>query len=102
MPFASARGSEPACIVITVRFLPPQPAIVVWSRAPQFLDVSCAARVPEPTEVVWREPGSQCRGVNVSKTRLEGLFVDELARLQPTAGYMREGSSAARVAAVAS
>lgn len=24
-----------------------------------------------------------------SKTKLEGLFVDELALLQPTAGYMR-------------
>ena len=27
--------------------------------------------------------------VNIPKDRLEGLFVDELARLQPTAGYMR-------------
>jgi len=27
--------------------------------------------------------------VNVSKAKLEGLFVDELALLQPTAGYMR-------------
>jgi site-specific DNA recombinase len=31
----------------------------------------------------------QCRAVNVSKGKLEGLFVDELALLQPTAGYMR-------------
>lgn len=31
----------------------------------------------------------QCRAVNVSKTKLEGLFVDELALLQPTPGYMR-------------
>ena len=31
----------------------------------------------------------QCRAVNVSKSTLEGLFVDELALLQPTAGYMR-------------
>jgi len=30
-----------------------------------------------------------CRGVNVTKAKLEGLFVDELARLQPAAGYMR-------------
>src|SRR5262245_7400127 len=30
-----------------------------------------------------------CRAVNVSKARLEGLFADELARLQPTRGYMR-------------
>ena len=30
-----------------------------------------------------------CRGVNVTKGKLEGLFVDELARLQPAAGYMR-------------
>jgi hypothetical protein len=30
----------------------------------------------------------QCRAVNVSKAKLEGLFVDELA-LQPTPGYMR-------------
>jgi site-specific DNA recombinase len=29
-----------------------------------------------------------CRVVNVSKADLEGLFVDELARLQPTEGYM--------------
>jgi len=31
----------------------------------------------------------QCRAVNVSKSKLEGLFVDELALLQPTPGYMR-------------
>ncbi len=31
----------------------------------------------------------QCRAVNVSKSKLEGLFVDELALLQPTSGYMR-------------
>jgi hypothetical protein len=31
----------------------------------------------------------QCRAVNVSKTELEGVFADELALLQPTAGYMR-------------
>jgi site-specific DNA recombinase len=31
----------------------------------------------------------QCRAVNVSKKKLEGLFVDELALLQPTPGYMR-------------
>jgi site-specific DNA recombinase len=30
-----------------------------------------------------------CRSVNVSKARLEGLFADELALLQPTPGYMR-------------
>ena len=30
-----------------------------------------------------------CRGINVTKAKLEGLFVDELARLQPAAGYMR-------------
>ncbi len=30
-----------------------------------------------------------CRGLNVTKASLEGLFVDELARLQPSAGYMR-------------
>ena len=30
-----------------------------------------------------------CRAVNVSKARLEGLFSDELALLQPTPGYMR-------------
>ena len=30
-----------------------------------------------------------CRGVNVTKAKLEGLFTDELARLQPTPGYMR-------------
>lgn len=29
------------------------------------------------------------RGVNVTKARLESLFEKELARLQPTAGYMR-------------
>ena len=33
----------------------------------------------------WR----QCRAVNVTRAKLEGLFVDELERLQPTAGYMR-------------
>jgi site-specific DNA recombinase len=32
---------------------------------------------------------SGCRAVNVSKAKLEGLFVDELALLQPTPGYMR-------------
>ena len=31
----------------------------------------------------------QCRAVNVSKTKLEGAFADELALLQPTPGYMR-------------
>ena len=31
----------------------------------------------------------QCRAVNVSKAKLEGLFVDELELLQPTPGYMR-------------
>ena len=31
----------------------------------------------------------QCRAVNVSKATLEGAFADELALLQPTAGYMR-------------
>jgi site-specific DNA recombinase len=30
-----------------------------------------------------------CRAVNVSKARLEGLFADQLALLQPTPGYMR-------------
>ena len=33
----------------------------------------------------WR----QCRAVNIGKATLEGLFVDELKELQPTAGYMR-------------
>jgi site-specific DNA recombinase len=31
----------------------------------------------------------RCRAVNISKARLEELFVEELARLQPTAGFMR-------------
>jgi site-specific DNA recombinase len=31
----------------------------------------------------------QCRAINVSKTALEGAFVDQLALLQPTPGYMR-------------
>ena len=31
----------------------------------------------------------KCRAVNVSKAELEGAFADELALLQPTAGYMR-------------
>ncbi len=31
----------------------------------------------------------QCRAVNVGKAALEGAFVDELALLQPTPGYMR-------------
>jgi hypothetical protein len=31
----------------------------------------------------------QCRAVNVSKAALEGAFVDDLALLQPTPGYMR-------------
>ena len=30
-----------------------------------------------------------CRSVNVGKAALEGAFVDELALLQPTPGYMR-------------
>jgi hypothetical protein len=30
-----------------------------------------------------------CRAVKVTKARLEGLFADELALLQPTPGYMR-------------
>ena len=31
----------------------------------------------------------RCRTVNISKAKLEELFVDELARLQPTPGFMR-------------
>ena len=31
----------------------------------------------------------RCRTVNISKAKLEELFVEELARLQPTAGFMR-------------
>ncbi len=31
----------------------------------------------------------QCRAINISKATLEGAFVDELALLQPTPGYMR-------------
>jgi site-specific DNA recombinase len=31
----------------------------------------------------------RCRAVNISKTQLEALFVDELTRLQPTPGFMR-------------
>lgn len=31
----------------------------------------------------------RCRAVNINKSRLEELFVDELTRLQPTAGFMR-------------
>jgi hypothetical protein len=30
----------------------------------------------------------QCRAVNVSKAAVEGAFADELALLQPSAGYM--------------
>jgi len=30
-----------------------------------------------------------CRAINVTKAKLEGLFADELALLQPTPGYMR-------------
>lgn len=30
-----------------------------------------------------------CRAVNIPKAKLEGLFVDELERFQPTPGYMR-------------
>jgi hypothetical protein len=30
-----------------------------------------------------------CRAVNITKGKLEGLFADELALLQPTPGYMR-------------
>ncbi len=31
----------------------------------------------------------RCRAVNIVKTKLEDLFVEELRRLQPTAGFMR-------------
>jgi site-specific DNA recombinase len=31
----------------------------------------------------------RCRAVNISKIKLEELFVDELTRLQPTPGFMR-------------
>ena len=33
--------------------------------------------------------GGRCRAANISKAKLEELFVDELARLQPTVGFMR-------------
>ena len=36
-----------------------------------------------------RDCRPKCRAVNISKARLEGLFVAELERLQPTPGYMR-------------
>lgn len=32
---------------------------------------------------------ADCRDINIAKAKLEGLFVDELARLQPSEGYMR-------------
>jgi hypothetical protein len=45
--------------------------------------------------------------VNISKAKLEELFVDELARLQPTVGFMRlvkdrvlHASTAQRIAEV--
>ena len=31
----------------------------------------------------------RCRSVNISKAKLEELFVEELARLEPSAGFMR-------------
>jgi site-specific DNA recombinase len=31
----------------------------------------------------------RCRAANISKTKLEEMFVEELTRLQPTAGFMR-------------
>jgi site-specific DNA recombinase len=33
--------------------------------------------------------GGKCRAVNIKKAKLEGLFVKELERLQPTPGFMR-------------
>ncbi len=33
--------------------------------------------------------GGECRDANIAKAKLESLFVDELARLQPSSGYMR-------------
>lgn len=32
---------------------------------------------------------AKCRAVNIGKAKIEGLFVDELRLLQPSAGYMR-------------
>ena len=39
------------------------------------------------TPTTTARPG--CRAVNVTKAKLEGLFADELALLQPSPGYMR-------------
>lgn len=39
-----------------------------------------------------------CRAINIAKSKLEALFVDELARLQPTAGFMRLVSRSRRLA----
>jgi hypothetical protein len=42
-----------------------------------------------PSSRSWRKGRAWCRDINISKPTLEGLFVDVLARLQPTPGYMR-------------
>jgi hypothetical protein len=43
------------------------------------------------SDFVAASPAAGRRGeaVNVTKAKLEGLFADELALLQPTPGYMR-------------
>ena len=58
-----------------------------------------ARRAAKPLTASWSKGRSdyyayyhcrgRCRAVNISKAKLEELFVDELARLQPTAGFMR-------------
>ena len=60
---------------------------------------SCAAKRGAPAQGSWSKGRNgryayyhcprRCRAVNVSKAVLEGAFVDELALLQPTPGYMR-------------
>jgi hypothetical protein len=49
--------------------------------------LTAAGRSSEYYAYYHCRPG--CRAVNVTKAKLEGLFADELALLQPTPGYMR-------------
>src|ERR1700730_9897125 len=44
---------------------------------------------PSSVDYAYYHCRGRCRAANISKTKLEELFVDELARLQPTAGFMR-------------
>ena len=65
------------------------PAARFWARSPPTCSFLTQGLGAQCSRYAYYHCQRQCRAVNVSKAELEGAFVDELALLQPTAGYMR-------------